>query len=456
LVARSFFWPEVDILSKMAVCLVVRKESKMGLLDKLNKAKSATGSTGGGKKRSFSSTTGLWVQLEDGDNKVRLGGNVAVCERHYVKDLVSAEAMRPKGESRADVSANVTCMNWDTDNQGKSEEEVHCCPICDLRSASNIKLKEAKESGDEDSEKKMKELSGKSFARSRYSWDAISRKDPLVKTKDGDGNETEEMAWKILGLGTEGTEAIEALCKQYPQLADEDEGCDIVISKHQGTRTTYGASFALDGPNIAVTPLTDEEKEMKDLNLVRYIASHMSPRTLFQSLKPSYQELITDVLGKTAGDYPEDCPVQKTMQNDDGEKKTESTPNPASAPKKAASGAPKRKAASVADEFDDVPETKEEAKPEAKNETFSEETEKPTPPKAPSKPAPPKAPSKPAAPSKPKAPAPKEEAPEAAEAPAEEEAVADGNPSCFGYCDSDDDECKKCDQMADCQANPQE
>jgi len=283
----------------------------MGLLDKLNKAKSATGSSGGGKKKTFSSTTGLWVQLEDGDNKVRLGGNVSVCERHYVKELVSTEAMRAKGDSRADVSANVTCMNWDTDNQGKSEEELHCCPICDLRSASNIKRKEAKESGDEDAEKKMKELSGKSFARSRYSWDAISRKDPLVKTKEADGSETEEIAWKILGLGTEGTEAIEALCKQYRQLADTDEGCDIVISKHQGTRTTYGASFALDGPNIAVTPLSDEEKAMKDLDLVRYITSHMSPRKLFESLKPAFQELITDVLGKTAEDYPEDCPVQR-------------------------------------------------------------------------------------------------------------------------------------------------
>jgi len=142
----------------------------------------------------------------------------------------------------------------------------------------------------------------------------------------------------------------------------------------------------------------------------------------------------------------------------DSDKAKESTPTP---PKKAASSKPKRRAASVADEFDDVAssESTEEAKPEAKNDTFSDEDAKPTPPKRPS---PPQAPSKPAAPSKPKAPAPKEVPVEEPEAPVEEaeapteEAEESENPCCFGYCDSDDDECKKCDQMKDCQANPKE
>jgi len=441
----------------------------MDVLAKLQKAKAATGSSGSNRKaKSFSTMSGLWVQLEEGDNVVRLGGNVAVCERHYIKDLVSADALKPKGEERAAVSTNVTCMNWDIDNQSRSEEELHCCPICDLRLASNIRRKEAKESEDQDLEKKMKEISGKSFPRSRYSWDAISRADPIVKTKDPDGNETEGLGWKILNLGTEGTEAIEALAKQYPQIADPDEGCDVVVSKHQGTRITYGAAFALDGPNIKVTPLTDEEKGMAPLDLIRYIASHMSPRTLFESLKPAYQELITDVLGKTSEDYPSDSPVQKTIKTDSGSESEESSEDKPKPPVRRAA-APKRRAASVADEFEDASESPEkpeadpepetesevEEKPEPKNETFSKKPSPPKPPKAPSKPKPPSKPAKPTEEAKEEEPAeeaPTKEAPEDDLESESDEDTGDIKPSCFGYYDDSDGECKKCKKSDECKS----
>jgi len=425
----------------------------MGLLDKLAKAKEVTGSTGGGS-RNFVNKAGLWVNLQNGDNIVRLGGNVVVCERHYVVDLADADAFKSRGEDRAALSKNLTCLNWDIDNQQRIPEESQCCPICDLRMAANIRRREAKDAKDKDQEDKMKELSGKSYARSRYSWDAIDRANPNVETTDADGNSTEAPGWKILNLGTEGTEAIEALAKQYPQIADEEEGCDVAVSRHKSTRITYGASFDLDGPNINITPLTDAEKAMEPIDLLRYVASHASPRAVFENMKPAFQELITDVLGKTADDYPTEAPVKKASRQDkapaEGSSKEE-PPRRAAAPVKKAPV--KKRAASVADEFEDVPSS------EAKNDTFDdEETEE----KKPAAPKPPKPPKKPSAPKPPKAAKkeePKEEEPVAEEAPAEEapaeEESADDNvhPQCFGYFDDGDDECKKCKDSEECAAN---
>jgi len=439
----------------------------MGLLDKLAQAREATGSTSGGSK-SFTNKSGLWVNLDDGDNIVRLGGNVAVCERHYVVDLVNPDALKPKGEDRPVLSKNVTCLNWDIDNQKRIGEELHCCPICDLRMAANTRRREAKDAKNKEMEDKMKELSGKSYARSRYSWDAISRADPSVKTTDGTGNETDAPGWKILNVGTEATEAIEALAKKYPQIADPKEGCDISISRHKSSRITYGASFDLDGANIKISPLSDAEKAMEPVDLLRYVASHSSPRAVFESLKPGYQELITDVLGKSAEDYPSEAPVKKTIRKDgpetDSDEGSEAPVRRAATPAKVA---PVRKrAASVADEFESV---SSEEPAESKNDTFDGEEEaveeKPA---APKRPEPPKKPSPPKKPVPPK-PLPTEEEvakeevveEEAAEEEVvEEEAVEEEakesskiKPTCYGFHDSSESECQKCKSAKACEAD---
>lgn len=434
----------------------------MGILDKLAQAKEATGSTGGGSK-TFVNKAGLWVNLDDGDNAVRLGGNVVVCERHYVVDLVNGDALKPQGDERPVLGKNITCLNWDIDNQKRIDEELHCCAICDLRVAANLRRREAKDAKNKELEDKMKELSGKAYARSRYSWDAISRANPNVTTIDAEGNETEAPGWKILNLGTEGTEAIEALAKQYPQIADPKEGCDVVIAKHKSNRITYGASFALAGPNIKISPLTEEEKAMEPVDLLRYVASHASPRAIFESLKPGYQELITDVLGKTAEDYPSEAPIKKTIRSD------EPTEDAEDAPVRKASVAPKapvrKRAASVADEFEDIASDTVE-KDSSNNDTFTEEEEEVVEavkkPSLPKPPAPPKKPTPPAPPKAKSDPEPEEESEEESvnEESEEEEApkksVKEVRPPCFGSFEETDGECKKCKQAESCQDNMQE
>jgi len=434
----------------------------MGILDKLEKAKAATG--GGGNRQAFSSQQGLWIRLENGDNEVRLGGNVAVCNRHYVKELVSAESLKSSGEGRPAVNANATCMNWDIEGQEKSEEELHCCPVCDLRVAANMKRQEAKDAGDEEQEKKMKELSGKSYARARYSWDAISRADPIIETKDAEGNTEKNPGWKILNIGKECTEALEALANQYPQLADPEEGCDVVISRHKSNRITYGASFALDGVNIKVTPLTEEEMAMEKIDLIRYVANHISPRVLFESLKPEHQELITDVLGKSADDYPEECPVKKTsVVKDESSEKSASASKSKPQRKAAPTENVKSRSASVADEFDEIPPKKAAESKDVNNDTFGEEKDdtppqpkKPSPPKEPATPKPPKEPAtpkppkEPATPKPPKEPEPKSEPEKEPEPEVKDEKDEDVKPSCFGYFDSEDAECSKCGRLEDC------
>jgi hypothetical protein len=429
----------------------------MGILDKLDKAKKATGTYSGGNKGNFPKKTGLWVNLDPGENRVRLGGNVVVCERHYVVDLVAPEALKSQGDQKPPLSKNITCLNWDINNQQPIDTELHCCAVCDLRTAANILRDEAKKAEKKEDEENMKKLSGKAYARSRYSWDAIDRENPEIKTTQPNGDEVEAKGWKILNLGKEGTEAIEELAKQYPQIADEDEGCDIVVSKHKSNRITYGASFDLDGPNIALSPLTDEEKEMEKIDLLRYVASHVSPRLVFQNLKPEYQEIITETLGKTEEDYPEEAPVKKIINGNDDENKNDESPKRSS---NKASAPVRRKATNVADEFEELDDKKESSS--AKNDTFEDEGSSQE-----DKPSPPKAPSKPKPPSRPKPPKKDEENQKEDDVQekeskdddsAEDESNNDDSdsaesiePQCFGYYDESVEECQGCDLASDCE-----
>jgi hypothetical protein len=227
--------------------------------------------------------------------------------------------------------------------------------------------------------------------------------------------------WKVLNLPMEANKGIENLLKQYPKLLDVEEGVDIIITKTKGMRTTYSVSFALNGINIAMTPLSEEERAMEPLDMKRFIFSHPSPRQVFVALNENYQELITGVVSRGAEDYPEEPPIKRERSESFGKTATKSesadlsgeyaTPAPvapprAAAPRVPAAAAPQPKPAAV-----------------------------PPKPSAPKPPAP-----------KPVAPAPKPEAPPAAP-------VSDvPTPACFGTCDRSDPQCSECSVINECEA----
>lgn len=405
----------------------------------------ATSQGGGAGKKRSGSVKGIFANLEPGSNRLRLGGAFVFCAQHYVKDMLRPERVRGGGGTDDDtprLSQFLACLNWDIDKIAYAGEEQHCCPICDLRNAARMferKMKNETIPNKEEMLKQYSAISGGACSRMRYLWPCIMRNDPFVTVTDANGQETQVIGWKVLGIGAEAHKSIEGLYKNYPQLAAEAEGCDIDIFKTKGARTTYSASYALSGASIAISPLTEEEKAMEVLDMARYIGNHPSPRALFQAMKPELQQVITEALGKTAESYPAE-PLIKRANANGNSAKTEGMKQEASV---------KRAAANAADDFDApsphlAPQpTRAAAKTPAAPAPAAPKAAAPAP-----RPPPPPMMKPPAPPPPPRPPAPPLAAPAAA-APAAP--AADFKPACFGTCDPNDNECKRCQLVEGCQ-----
>lgn len=404
-------------------------------------AANALAKNSGGGGYSGARTGNQWGNVEYGENRVRLGGVFIMTGQHFVEKLMQSQFMRSKqqgADNKGKFSKSMTCLNWNIDQEKSVSDEYKCCAICDLRTAARKAEKDAKDSKTltaEEKEKLMAQfstISGESVPKTRYLWPAIMRADPNVTIEEENGAKRECIGWKVLNLPKEANEGIEKLLKQYPKLIDPDEGVDIIITKTKGKRTSYTVGFALNGINIAMTPLTDEEKAMEPLDMKRFVFNHPSPRQVFVALNESYQELTTSVTGKGAEDYPEEAPIKRERHDAvktetkseaadlSGEYAGEEAPAPTPPPVRAA--APKAPAP--------VAQPPKAAPPK---------TSAPKPP-APKPVAPPPAP-KPVAPP----PVPKPAAPEAA--PASDVPT----PACFGTCDRADPQCSECAVINECE-----
>jgi hypothetical protein len=401
-----------------------------------------------GPNRFGMNTRNIFANLGNGANRVRLGGAFVMCSRHFIKDLVDQNRLRganaDMNDQRVRFGNIITCLNWDIDHSQQADESSRCCPLCDLRAAARQverTLRNTKSVGNAEEDKKRDEsvkqyqaLSGNAMPRMRYLWPSILRSDPNVVLVKEDGSEEPIPGWKVLSLGTEANKAIESLYQSYPQLVDVEQGCDIDIFKTMSARITYSASYALDGAKIAVTPLKEHERQMEQLNLKRFIPNYVSPRELFLALKERYRTIIKEVFHKSAEDYPEQSVLKREETKNvvdaaEGDEEEGTTRH-----RSAVTPQVKRQPANVADEFADV-------------------AGAPVPPPPPtSRPAsPPPSVSRPVIPTPPppttarSVPPPP---PPASSTPVKNDPQV--RPSCFKTCDVNDNECKRCKLIDEC------
>jgi len=237
-----------------------------------------------------------------------------------VRDILQKDTLRRRGmdyeQGKIYFPQFITCCDWDIDKEEDLTE--HYCPICDVNKAfyelfkalrADDSLSEEEKKSEEDKIKQTMRLANASF---KYIWPIISREDPYFVEKDGD-TEVKKKGWKVLTLPKTVQDQIQDLAEQYPKVFDADEGCDIVIERSEGGKTSYSTNFVIKGTSLDAHPLTDEEREYETLELKNFVNWHVSPRELFKAIRPEYREVITEVLGKTEDDYPEEHPLANNV-----------------------------------------------------------------------------------------------------------------------------------------------
>ena len=222
------------------------------------------------------STSGIFHNWKDGDNIIRLVGGFIQLKTHYIapnimkrlRGLCIKEAFQ--GEDR--IPPVINCEDWDFEREAWNEEKT--CPVCKLnrflKKFLNSLTEEDEKALTKEEKKEYEDAEQASVPRSVLKWNILNRDDPYITETTEDG-EKKVLGYKIATIGMEAWDDIDGIFKQLDvDIADPQEGFDIkVIKGNNGVRTTYSASLILQGKEAKETPLTKEEQELQQHNLVK-------------------------------------------------------------------------------------------------------------------------------------------------------------------------------------------
>lgn len=218
----------------------------------------------------------IWFDWGSSDEHIiRLVGDFKEMRSHWIGESKFQKTddiaiLRPsafKGDSK--LPMNVACGNWDADTES-ADPVGDNCPICRLgRNAENVLKKHGKELNETD-KAIFKKIMKKCKVTSTFYFKCIDRDNPYVdeeKTRKG---------YKIIKMPGELFKAIMELSKTMKgvSILSDDGGIDIRIKRTKPEngkgKTTYTVNAVMDGLTVKQTPLTDEERQYRDIDLSKF------------------------------------------------------------------------------------------------------------------------------------------------------------------------------------------
>lgn len=234
----------------------------------------------------------IFFTFQEGDNNIRLADNFFEVYAHFIapvpnrNDRGFADAEAFKGDDR--IPKMINCIDWDTEKEmwtGKHE-----CPICKLSQISKKISNDPDCSADE--HKFFAELQSSARARRSIKWNIIDRNDPFITE-----NDEKVKGYKIASIGIEAFRDIQGIAEQTGlDINGTDDGCDIIVTKSKGGRWEYSARVAMTNdrpPQVAMTPLTNEEREMKLHDLKEICGKKVEADAIIKVLHQDLQDLLS-------------------------------------------------------------------------------------------------------------------------------------------------------------------
>jgi len=279
------------------------------VLEKVRKLKARRPQQGGGRMQ------GIFHQWKDSDNIVRLVGNFLEVKTHFI---APAPKRKERGLCRADAFQGteklpqvINCLDWDIEKEEATSTKT--CPICKINAVAHAALKN--NPNDEEKET-FEKLRRDANARTNLKWNIIDRDDPHVVMVE-DGGEKKVLGLKIATVGMEAWDDIEGIFEQMNfDITDPEDGIDIKVTKgFNGTRTTYSAQAVLDTskkpPVAKVTPLTDEEKGLKEHDLKAICGKKVEAQKIIDALHEDLREFLEVEIEDAATESKTEAPAKE-------------------------------------------------------------------------------------------------------------------------------------------------
>lgn len=286
------------------------------VMDKIKRMKQRQASKGG----NFSKTTGIFHNFDQPESVIRLLGSFLQVNVHFIAPSKMAK-LKSRGICPADafdrnrdnkLPMMINCLNWDLEKEEWKKDKI--CPVCRLNTIAYKALKEGGLSADD--KKFFESLKADSRTNTKLKWNILDRDDPFVTQTDEDGNKTQVLGVKIANIGMQAWGDIEKIFDQVGfDITDSDEGIDIKVIRTDGQKTSYSAQAVLEGRNLKVTPLTDEERELKPHDLIMVCGKQTEREQILEFMHDDLRELLNEVDG--GSDDPIDRAIDETVADDD-------------------------------------------------------------------------------------------------------------------------------------------
>lgn len=253
----------------------------------------------------------IFMNFRDGDNPVRLVGNIEEVRYHYVgmpKDKLLQSIAEPNYLDRNNpdnIPAMVACLDWDVENQVEKEDKK--CPYCAIQREMFRRVR--KEALSEEQVKVYKTLSQQMRVQSSNKVNCIDRRDPYVTKKDGDV-ETKVKGYKIASFGSRAMESLASIFKATKRdLASIEDGIDLIVNKsNKSGNTSYSIVPVISGTSMKISPLTEEERSWQMHNVKIFGGTYVPVDKMIRALRPEfsivYQDIVRNSFSARGGNEP--------------------------------------------------------------------------------------------------------------------------------------------------------
>ena len=232
----------------------------------------------------------IWFDWGNKDeHTIRLVGDFVSIRSHWIgeskfgQDIAILNSGAFKGDNKLPMT--VACGNWDAETETE-DPDGDACPVCRLGRNADAMLKKYGKELEEADKATFKNIRRKCAVKCQYLFKIIDRENPYVdeeKTRKG---------YKIL-------RAPEKLLKAILELSDKmkgigisspDEGIDItikkIVSETSKNDVSYSALPVMEGVSVKQTPLTEEERGFRELELHKFAGKPVD--------KERFEEELTD------------------------------------------------------------------------------------------------------------------------------------------------------------------
>ena len=245
-----------------------------------------------------------WGNKEE--HTVRLVGDFKWIRTHWIgeskfgKDIA---ILNPSAFKDKRIPMNIACSNWDAESE--TEDPFKGCPVCRLAKNADEMLKRHGKEMEEADREIIKAIRRKCSPKNTYLFKCIDRDNPYVddaKSRKG---------FKIIKMPYELLNAIIELSKKFGEtnITSPDEGIDLSIKRSKGENggpMKYTVLPVMTGMNVKPTPLTEEERNYHDIELLKFTGKEIDKDAFEEDLvdENNVRMIYENSVGESNGDAP--------------------------------------------------------------------------------------------------------------------------------------------------------